>query len=88
MSTIEQLHENFNTAAETIKSSNLLLDNDTLLSLYAYYKQGSVGDCNISSPGFWDLKGSAKYNAWNDLKGKSQEDAMKKYIKKVNKLLS
>jgi diazepam-binding inhibitor (GABA receptor modulating acyl-CoA-binding protein) len=84
-STIKELFEK---AAVDIKASDLQLDNDTLLMLYGYYKQGTEGDCNISSPGFWDLKGKAKYNAWKDREGTTQEKAMKKYIKHVNKLLN
>lgn len=87
MSKLEILIEQFQKAAEDIKSSSLVLENDILLTLYAYYKQGSIGDCNVPEPGFFDFKGKAKYNAWNELKGKTQEDAMKSYIKRVGKLL-
>ena len=83
----DDLTEKFEKAAKKIKSSNLELDNDTLLNLYGYYKQGTDGDCNISCPGFWDLKGRAKYDAWNQHKEMSKNSAMTKYIKTVNKLL-
>lgn len=33
-----------------------------------------------------DLKGKAKWDAWNALKGTSKEDAMKAYINKVEDL--
>ncbi len=84
---MSELEEEFNKAAEKIKSSNLQLDNEMLLILYGYYKQGIEGDCNIEKPGFFDLKGGAKYDAWNEHKGLSKEKAMRHYIKKVNKLL-
>ncbi|XP_030879110.1 acyl-CoA-binding protein-like [Leptonychotes weddellii] len=37
-------------------------------------------------PGLLDLKGKAKWDAWNHLKGTSKEDAMKAYINKVEEL--
>jgi acyl-CoA-binding protein len=61
-------------------------DNDTLLKLYALYKQGSEGDVKGDKPGFFDFVASAKYEAWAKLKGTSTDDAMKKYIDLVRKL--
>lgn len=84
----EEIKEKFTKAANEIKANTeLKLDNDTLLSLYGYYKQGLEGDCNTEAPGFLDFKGKAKWEAWNKLKGLSNEDAMKKYYKKVKKIL-
>ncbi len=84
----DEIKEKFTKAANEIKARNdLNLDNDTLLSLYGYYKQGLEGDCNTEAPGFLDFKGKSKWEAWNKLKGTSQEDAMKKYYKKVKKIL-
>ncbi|MFN3404492.1 MAG: acyl-CoA-binding protein [Cytophagaceae bacterium] len=61
--------------------------NENLLSLYSLYKQATEGDVNIEKPtNFFDLKGIAKYNAWESLKGMSKEEAMKKYIELVNNL--
>merc|ERR1711976_798499 len=54
--------------------------NDEKLKVYDLFKQATVGDINISKP---LLPGEAKYkwNAWNDNKGMSQEDAKKAYVK-------
>ncbi|KAH7291996.1 hypothetical protein KP509_29G046000 [Ceratopteris richardii] len=60
-------------------------DGDKLI-LYGLFKQATVGDCNTSRPGFLDLKGKAKWDAWNALKGKSKEEAMQDYITKVTQL--
>jgi diazepam-binding inhibitor (GABA receptor modulating acyl-CoA-binding protein) len=84
---MSSVKEEFEKAAADIKASELQPDNETLLVLYSYYKQATEGDCNIPCPNFWDLKGKAKYTAWNDLKGTEPEKAMKKYTKHVNKLL-
>lgn len=61
--------------------------NEDLLFLYAHYKQGSVGDVSGKRPGMMDMVGRAKYDAWAKLKGISQDDAMQKYIDKVDDLL-
>ncbi|HSX63026.1 MAG TPA: acyl-CoA-binding protein [Tahibacter sp.] len=61
-------------------------DNDTLLKLYALYKQGSVGDVSGPKPGFFDFVGTAKYEAWAKLKGTKNEEAMQKYVDLVKKL--
>ncbi|GAB3750996.1 acyl-CoA-binding protein [Lysobacter olei] len=76
----------FKQAAEDIKSLAERPDNDTLLRLYALYKQGAEGDVTGAKPGFFDFVGTAKYEAWSKLKGTSQEDAMKKYVDLVKKL--
>jgi diazepam-binding inhibitor (GABA receptor modulator, acyl-CoA-binding protein) len=62
--------------------------NDDLLELYSFYKQATIGNCNIEEPGFFELKNKAKYNIWNNLKGMSKEEAMKKYILKAKSLLA
>ncbi len=83
----EDIKKNFEKAAEDIKNSNLKLDDETMLSLYGYFKQATIGDCNVEQPGFFDLKGKAKYDAWIQNKGMNKEHAMKRYVKKVEKLL-
>ncbi|MEO7399918.1 MAG: acyl-CoA-binding protein [Polaromonas sp.] len=55
-------------------------DNMTLLKIYALYKQGSTGDNTEKKPGFGDMVARAKWDAWNKLKGTSQDDAMQQYI--------
>lgn len=55
-------------------------DNMTLLKIYALYKQASTGDADGKRPGFTDMVGRAKYDAWDALKGTSKDDAMQQYI--------
>ena len=76
----------FEKAAKDIMSLAERPDNDTMLRLYALYKQGSEGDVKGPKPGFFDFVGSAKYEAWEKLEGTSQEQAMKKYVDLVKKL--
>lgn len=63
-------------------------DNFTLLKLYALYKQGSSGDVEGKRPGFTDMVGRAKYDAWAELKGKDSTEAMQEYIDLIEELKS
>jgi acyl-CoA-binding protein len=76
----------FEKAAEDVKKLSERPDNDTLLKLYALYKQGSEGDVSGAKPGFFDFVGTAKYEAWAKLKGMKPEEAMQKYTDLVKKL--
>ena len=80
------LKSSFEQASKDIKSLPERPDNETLLRLYAFYKQGSEGDISGDRPGFFDFVGTAKYEAWAKLKGTSPEDAQKKYVDLVKKL--
>lgn len=55
-------------------------DNMTLLKIYALFKQASAGDTDGNRPGFTDMIGRAKYDAWDALKGTTKEDAMQQYV--------
>ena len=83
---MSDLASRFQTAVEDSKKLSKRPDNDSLLSLYAYFKQGSSGDVEGKRPGFTDLVGRAKYDAWAKLKGIAQEEAMQKYIDLVESL--
>ena len=61
-------------------------DNMTLLKIYALYKQASGGDVDGKRPGFTDLVGRAKWDAWNELKGQSAEQAMQAYVDLIESL--
>lgn len=61
-------------------------DNATLLQLYALYKQGTDGDNETKKPGMMDMVGRAKWDAWNEVKGKSTDEAMQEYIDLIEDL--
>ena len=61
-------------------------DNATLLQLYALYKQASGGDADGKRPGFTDMVGRAKWDAWSEIKGKSNDEAMKEYVALIESL--
>ena len=76
----------FEKAAKAVKSLPERPDNETMLQLYAMYKQGSVGDVNGDKPAFFDFVGVAKFEAWERLKGTPREEAQERYISLVAKL--
>lgn len=76
----------FEAAVANSKNLTERPDNMTLLKLYALYKQGSVGDNADKKPGFSDMVGRAKWDAWNGLKGTSTTDAMQQYIDLIESL--
>jgi len=61
-------------------------DNATLLKIYALYKQASSGDVEGKRPGFTDMIGRAKWDAWNELKGTAADAAMQQYIDLIDSL--
>lgn len=61
-------------------------DNATLLKIYALYKQATHGDNTEKKPGFSDLVGRAKWDAWEKVKGTSTDDAMQQYIDLIQSL--
>ena len=80
------LRQQFEQAKQDVQALPERPDNDTLLRLYALYKQGAEGDVSGEKPGFFDFVGTAKYEAWSKLKGTTQDDAMRQYIDLVAKL--
>jgi acyl-CoA-binding protein len=80
------LKAKFEAAAAQSKTLSERPDNATLLKLYALYKQGSAGDNSEKKPGFGDMVGRAKWDAWNGLKGTDSKEAMQQYIDLVESL--
>jgi acyl-CoA-binding protein len=61
-------------------------DNMTLLKIYALYKQATSGDAGGERPGFTDMVGRAKWDAWNEVKGRSSDEAMASYVDLIESL--
>lgn len=81
------IKDDFEKAQADVKTLKEKPDNNTLLELYALYKQGSEGDATGRRPGIMDPVGRAKFDAWAGKKGTSNDDAMKGYVALVKKLL-
>ena len=80
------LQDQFEAAVASSKDLPERPDNMTLLKLYALYKQGSTGDADGKRPGFSDMVGRAKWDAWNELTGTSNDEAMQQYIDLIESL--
>jgi diazepam-binding inhibitor (GABA receptor modulator, acyl-CoA-binding protein) len=80
------LKTKFEAAAADSKTLSERPDNATLLKIYALYKQGSIGDNAEKKPGFGDMVGRAKWDAWNGVKGTSTDDAMQQYVDLIESL--
>jgi diazepam-binding inhibitor (GABA receptor modulating acyl-CoA-binding protein) len=80
------LQADFEQAVAESKSLPERPDNMTLLKMYALYKQGSLGDAQGERPGMTDFINRAKWDAWNGLKGQSQDSAMQAYLDLFNDL--
>lgn len=78
--------EQFEDAQKRVKTLTEAPGNDTLLDLYALYKQGTLGDVSGSRPGMIDFKGRAKFDAWAKRKGTSKDAAMASYVTLVDRL--
>jgi len=80
------LKTQFETAVAESKQLPEKPDNMTLLKIYALYKQATAGDADGKRPGFTDMVGRAKWDAWNELKGKAADEAMQEYIDLIEDL--
>ena len=83
---MSELAKRFEHAVAESKNLPERPDNMTLLKLYALYKQGSDGDAEGKRPGFTDMVGRAKFDAWAALKGTGAEDAMQQYVDLIEDL--
>ena len=86
MQKVATLKSRFDKAVAESKKLPERPDNATLLQIYALYKQATEGDASGKRPGFTDLVGRAKWDAWNGVKGKSADEAMKAYVELVESL--
>lgn len=80
------LKKQFEAAVANSKNLSERPDNSTMLKIYALYKQATVGDNTEKKPGFTDMVGRAKWDAWNGFKGVSNDDAMQQYVDLIESL--
>lgn len=82
----DDLQARFELASKQVTELSEAPDNLAKLKLYALFKQSSVGDATGSRPGMMDFVGRAKYDAWAELKGQTQDQAKENYIAFVEEL--
>ncbi|KAH8326852.1 hypothetical protein KR067_001834 [Drosophila pandora] len=73
----------FEEIVEKAKSFKNLPTKEEFLEFYGYYKQATVGDCNIEEPE--DEEKKARYNAWKSKAGLTADDAKAYYIEVYKK---
>ncbi len=83
---MSDLKAQFEKAAQDVQKLPKKPDDKTMLSLYAFYKQATVGDVQGNRPSGFDMVGKAKYDAWAKVKGTSPDMAMQAYIEWVKRL--
>ena len=83
---MSDLKMDFDKAVKEVLELKERPDDKTLLRLYGLYKQATHGNVKGKRPGFTDVKGRAKYDAWSRLRGKSAEWAMGEYVRLVTEL--
>ena len=83
---MSDLKTQFETAVADSKNLPERPDNQTMLKMYGLYKQATSGDASGTRPGFTDMVGRAKWDAWNSLQGTSNDDAMQQYIDLIGSL--
>ncbi len=80
------LTADFEKAQADVKKLSEDPGNAAKLKLYALFKQSTSGDNAEKKPGFGDMVGRAKWDAWAAVKGKSHDEAMQDYIDYVKEL--
>jgi diazepam-binding inhibitor (GABA receptor modulating acyl-CoA-binding protein) len=80
------LKAQFEAAVAQSKSLTERPDNSTLLKIYGLYKQSTTGDNADKKPGFSDMVGRAKWEAWDSFKGTASEAAMQQYVDLIESL--
>ena len=83
---MSDLQTRFEAAVANSRNLSERPDNATLLKIYALYKQATAGDNTEKKPGFGDMVGRAKWDAWSGMKGTSKDDAMQQYVDLIDSL--
>jgi acyl-CoA-binding protein len=80
------LDARFEQALTDVKALPEKPGNMTLLRLYALFKQATEGDVQGEKPGFSDIVGKYKHDAWASLQGTAQDQAKEQYVELVESL--
>jgi acyl-CoA-binding protein len=81
-----ELQRRFEQAARDVQALPGRPDNAVLLRLYGLYKQATAGDNTGPKPGFFDVVGNAKHEAWAQLHDMDRAEAMQRYVDLVERL--
>ncbi len=77
----------FEQAVEDSKNLKSKPSNESLLQLYSFYKQATVGNVSAEAPpNPFDFVAKAKFEAWQNCAGMDYQTAEQEYINLVEKL--
>lgn len=82
----KSIEERFQIAVNEVHNLPTKPSQDILLKLYGLYKQALIGVCNKEKPWAIEIEATMKWNAWNNERQLTQNQAMTTYIIIVNKL--
>ena len=83
---MSSLQDRFVQAQTDVNGLSSRPDNNTMLKLYALFKQATKGNVTGERPGGFDFVAAAKYDAWSEVKGITADAAMQRYIDVVTAL--
>ncbi|XP_053693023.1 acyl-CoA-binding domain-containing protein 6-like [Sabethes cyaneus] len=87
MGEVDLVEEEFTQATKFIERNHDRFEQKDLLKFYGFYKQATVGKCNVSKPGVFNMTGRTKWSAWNELGDLAKEEAIKGYVRKLTELI-
>ena len=85
-SVLEDLEEQFVNAQARVRDLGEKIDRKAMGVLYALFKQGVEGDVKGRRPAAAKVDECARFDVRREIKGMSTQEAMEKYIQKVNEL--
>jgi diazepam-binding inhibitor (GABA receptor modulating acyl-CoA-binding protein) len=84
---MEDVEKEFEKSVDHIRRKSTFTSGEDLLILYGLYKQITEGNCVTPQPWSVQVIERARWEAWYKNRTMSREDAMRKYIEKVNDLM-
>ena len=86
-----QLDKEFFELVEILKQRTDLTDKESIstrLELYGLGKQGKFGDNTEAKPGFFDIVGKKKWDAWTSKKGMDVQEVRTKFVEIAKNVLA
>jgi acyl-CoA-binding protein len=84
---MENLEEEFKKSVDRIIRKSMFSSEVDVLDLYGLYAHVMAGECIEPQPWSNQVIARARWEAWYKNRTMSREDAMRKYIEKVNDLM-
>jgi len=77
---MDVLNTNFEMSIKIVDNLKKTPTDNELLDIYKYFKQSKIGDNNVDQPSMFNFKSTAKWKAWESVKGMQKNIAMQNYI--------